>query len=176
MNSDSSQSIQMCWPVLTAFFHLSRTWKERCRRPWLRKCLTSSVTPPPPSNYWQWLRLPLWTPPTEMRSVVVIFSSMTSLHRHGLFLLVTYFFNLTFLDDCLIGPRAGLWWESRKLWEPRQQAGRHGREGCCGWHGQQEHSGGHPGCCQVNKRLNTTSMLHCGVSTVSLTLFVCSAM
>lgn len=119
---------------------------------------------------------PLNTPNRDEVSGRVIFSSMMSLHRHGLFLLVTYFFNLTFLDDCLIGPRAGLWWESRKLWEPRQQAGRHGREGRCGWHGQQEHSGGHPGCCQVNKRLNTTSMLHCGVSTVSLTLFVCSAM
>lgn len=57
-----------CWDLLALWYPPSRTWKERCRRQWLRRCLIISVTPPPLSSYWQWLLLPLWMPPTEMRS------------------------------------------------------------------------------------------------------------
>lgn len=45
----------------------SRTWKGKCRRQWPKRCLIISVTPPPLSSYWQWLLLPLWMLPTEMR-------------------------------------------------------------------------------------------------------------
>lgn len=63
-----SKTLCECWLIVTFVWPHLRIWKERCKRRWLRRCLTSSVTQLPPSSYWQWPLPPRSTPPTEMRS------------------------------------------------------------------------------------------------------------